>query len=294
MVETAGPDAGALILRWGTHHLQYANRLADCAIQVYGEERERWARSADALRAATVRELLDGAELDLDVASRRLNYELRRAQLALVVWADPGGDAQSALRLLEAAVADAAAAVGAGRPLVVADGVSVLWAWVSPAAGRDEEAIAAAHVPPGVHVAAGRCGHGEEGFRASHLEAVEARRFALRMRRTDPVVRYRRVELPALLTSDPERARGFVAEQLGPLAGDDAASAQLRETLLSYLEAGMSKLEAANRLSVHQHTVANRLRRAEELLGRSLSAGRVLELHAALALRRDLGTQRRR
>jgi DNA-binding PucR family transcriptional regulator len=87
----------------------------------------------------------------------------------------------------------------------------------------------------------------------------------------------------ALASVDERQARDFVAEELGPLLGEDEASAVLARTLLAFLEEGMSARRAARRLAVHENTVANRIRAAEELLGRPVEE-RAAELDLALRL----------
>ena len=64
--------------------------------------------------------------------------------------------------------------------------------------------------------------------------------------------------------------------------------ARLRETLLAWLTMG-SHGSAAAMLGVHENTVRNRLRAAEELLGVPLT-GRRTELMVALRLERLLST----
>ncbi|MFD1151501.1 PucR family transcriptional regulator, partial [Saccharothrix hoggarensis] len=72
-------------------------------------------------------------------------------------------------------------------------------------------------------------------------------------------------------------AASFAAALLEPL--DDV----LRETLRVWLSCHGQADPAATRLGVHRHTVRNRLRKAEELLGRSLDpAGTRAELWLAL------------
>ena len=51
----------------------------------------------------------------------------------------------------------------------------------------------------------------------------------------------------------------------------------------TYLDENGSRGRTAKRLSIHENTVAYRLRQAEELLGRSVEK-RTLELRVALAL----------
>jgi DNA-binding PucR family transcriptional regulator len=136
---------------------------------------------------------------------------------------------------------------------------------------------------PAARVAVGRPGRGLAGFRRSHLAALDARRVATWSRPTPEVTRYDDVALLALLTTEQERARWFVTEQLGPLAADDRVTADLRRTLLNYLDNGGSLVRSAAELHIHRNTVVYRLRRAEELLGRAATDG-TLDLHAALRL----------
>jgi DNA-binding PucR family transcriptional regulator len=79
-----------------------------------------------------------------------------------------------------------------------------------------------------------------------------------------------------------------VARELGPLARGDDEALRLAATLRVYLEEGASLERAARRLGVHKNTVHRRVRRAQELLGRSLEE-RTLELQVALAVAPFLG-----
>jgi len=92
----------------------------------------------------------------------------------------------------------------------------------------------------------------------------------------------REVRLESLLLNDEERAREFVAEELGQLAASDPQAQRLRETLLAWLATG-SHVSAAAILGVHENTVRNRIRTAEDLLGTSLLPRRT-ELQVALRL----------
>lgn len=291
LLEEAGSDSGELVAHWTEQYLRYTNWLGDHTVAIYAEERKRWVRSASAVRAHTVEEILRGDPVDIDTASRRLSYELRRPHIAIVAWVDSGVDVNEALKLLEGSVAAAADAVGGATPLVVNDDISGCWAWVAPRPGRDDRDIVADIAAPGIHLAVGRRGEGIEGFRASHGDALEARRVARLVEGAAAVTHYRSIELTSLMSADVDRARAYVRTRLGPLAEDDPATEVLRDTLLAYLESGNRKLVAASDLSVHHHTVANRLHRIEELLGGPLDAASLIELHTALVLARDLGPQ---
>ena len=91
----------------------------------------------------------------------------------------------------------------------------------------------------------------------------------------------------ALLGADLDHAQGFVADELTGLAKDDPYSADLRRTLLSYLDMG-SLVAAAREMHVYRNTVVYRLKRAEQILGRPVSA-HSHELHAPLRPASRLG-----
>lgn len=240
----------------------------------YALERDRWLRSAEAVRAATVEELLHGGPVDVAAASKRLRYELRQEHEGFVVWAE--GDSA----LPEAA----AAAVGGSRALVVPMGVGVVAGW-APAGAIDTTAAGTASV------ALGSPGGGVAGFRTTHHEAMEARRVARLLHCGATPTRYDEIALLGLLTQDLDQARVFAARRLGPLMGDDDATQRLAETLQTVLEERGSPRRAAKRLGVHENTVAKRLRTIESLVGEK-AEGPPAELLAALVIRDALRDRR--
>ena len=141
----------------------------------------------------------------------------------------------------------------------------------------------------GVLVAFGKPGSGITGFRTSHAEALQAARIGSLARGGQAAVTsYARVELVSLLAGDLVRARAFVAGQLGPLASTAEAAERLRATVLAFLSSGGSATRVAKELYVHPNTVGYRIKRAEELLGRSV-VERPIELTCALTLAAVLG-----
>jgi purine catabolism regulator len=77
--------------------------------------------------------------------------------------------------------------------------------------------------------------------------------------------------------------RKFVSESLGALELRDQRGT-LRDTLRAYLETGGSHTGASNRLGIHRNTLAYRLRRIGELIGRDVGDPRSwLTLHLALS-----------
>ncbi len=97
------------------------------------------------------------------------------------------------------------------------------------------------------------------------------------------------VRLETMMLGDEERARNFVAAELGGLGSADPAAVRLRETLLTWLTTG-SHISAAAILGVHENTVRNRIRQAERLLDAPLRPPRT-ELQVALRLERVLRVQ---
>ena len=210
--------------------------LTTMVMERYALEREHWVRSADAVRSATVQELLAGTTADVDAASRRLRYELRQPHEAFVVWAHAAAAAPDA----------AAAAVGGERALLLPLGVGLIAGWAPAGMLRPKAAAGAAAVAIGTPAA------GSDGFRTSHYEAMEARRVA-RLTGAGPApVRYDDVALIALLTADLEQARAFAARRLGALCGNDETARRLADTLHVVLEEQGSPRRAARRLGVHE------------------------------------------
>ncbi|CAM5711677.1 hypothetical protein SALBM217S_09899 [Streptomyces griseoloalbus] len=76
----------------------------------------------------------------------------------------------------------------------------------------------------------------------------------------------------ALVASSPDLAAALTERLLGPLAALDPAEAEvLLDTLATWLACDGSAQRAGRRLYCHRNTVLNRLRRYEQLTGRSLS-----------------------
>ena len=286
-----------VLLYWNWFSYAYVDAVSDTLTREYTEERERWVRSAAAIRADTVNALLAGRMTDAQEAGRRLRYALARRHVAFVVWGesrDLGAPGQAAL---ERVGMRCAMELGAPDALLVSLGPDLLAGWIGFNRDLDlrrlERVPAAPGETPGAWIAFGAPGSGVDGFRGSHAEALLARRVArLAGQPSGTVTRYEDVALLALLTEDLDHARRFVTQELGPLAGDDEPTRRLAATLRVYFEEGSSPARVSRRLGVHENTVTYRLRRAEEILGHPLTE-RTAELVAALALVDAVGTGRR-
>ena len=139
-------------------------------------------------------------------------------------------------------------------------------------------------------LALGAPGDGAEGFRRSHLQALDAARVAEADASGARIVTWESSSLLSLLAADLERAGWFVRATLGPLASDGEAAAEQRATLLEYLRTGGSVVRTAAGRHVHRNTVVYRLRRIEEALPAPLADRRV-EVYAALLLAERYGRQ---
>lgn len=130
---------------------------------------------------------------------------------------------------------------------------------------------------------------GMDGFRAALKQTEEAERVraAWGVGNAPPVIRYADAGLEILLLQNTELARSFVDAELGTLATNTAEATRLRETLETSFRFG-SHVAAAEHLQLHEHTVRNRLQKAEHLLGHSLQERRT-EVQVAIRLVRLLG-----
>jgi hypothetical protein len=267
----------------GAWTFEYLRTLTPDLIRRYAAERERWVRSAAALRSETIRALVEGERGDVAAASRRLRYELERAHLAFVVWDDEPDE--SDLGALESQAAKLAGELGSASPLLVPLGGHVVAAWIG---SRGALPAPPATLPDGASAAFGRPGSGVDGFCRSQREALSARRVALlARRRPGTVTSFTDVALTALASADERAAREFVAAELGPLAADEEDVRRLAETLRAYLEERSSPRRTAQRLGVHENTIKNRVRAIETLRGRPADE-RIAETLVALRLARTL------
>jgi DNA-binding PucR family transcriptional regulator len=84
----------------------------------------------------------------------------------------------------------------------------------------------------------------------------------------------------ALLIADPQGAARFVQIQLAGLLGPDQKLTDIRDTLRHFLLAGNSRIAAAQALHLATNTVAYRVKRAADLLGRPINENQAVTLAA--------------
>lgn len=271
----------------------YVDAVSEEVTEEYALQREKWARSAAALRHETVEAVLGGEPLDLDVVAARLGYDLRAEHVAFILTTRAADDAEDVVARLETQGKALAQRLGARRTLLVPDGRTMLWMWCTfEGSCPSEELIAAASADrtllDDIVVTAGTAGVGRDGFTTSHQESLYVKDL-LRIggRHQGHLVRYDRVVVASLLAADLPRARRFVAQELGALADAGDATSRVRATVTVLLEESGRATVAAKRLGIHQNTVSYRVRQAERLLGHPLSERRY-EVETALRLLRAI------
>jgi sugar diacid utilization regulator len=241
-------------------------------------------RTQSQLRRLQLLRILDGSSPDSDAElDRRLDYRTGDVHLAMLLQ---GSDAGT----LQREVADLRVVAGARGTLVLQNSPRSWFVWFGSHHGYDAAQLSGlrrALARTSFTVAVGEPAPGLEGLRQSYQQAFEAARLQQALGPAGGRCMWASdVRLEALLLRDRDRARQFVKAELGRLADDDAVAERLRETLLTWLATG-SHVNAAALLQVHENTVRNRVRQAEELLGVALHQRRI-ELQVALRLERVL------
>jgi DNA-binding PucR family transcriptional regulator len=276
---------------------RYIDRISEQVVTAYEAERVRWLANRNTMRAAVLRELLDGEKVDVATAEAALGYRLRQHHLGVVVWSSSQSPPPTTLRELERSLHRLGKELGAaGQPLFIPHDRSSGWGWLplgraSRAPRPDDLERLLGQSEPAIHLAMGNPAAGATGFRVSHLEAGRALQVALAAREralritsfTDPQVR-----AAALLAADLDAARRLVESALGPLAADTEQAERLRDTLLTFLAEKGSYTATSERLHLHKNTVKYRVDRAVEERNRPLDDER-LDLELALIACRWLG-----
>ena len=212
-----------------------------------------------------------------DRFSRTTGYRLDRVHIGAVAFSrlhEP--------KKLATQVQQTLAGLGCDQTFQVQIAPNMVWAW-----GSSANAHELLEHPPltcsGSTVAIGLPGRGLSGFLDSHEEARALHRLAslAGWRNLGRALPYGEYGVIAELAAKPERLRRFLEVQLGDLMGGGARQADLRSTVLEYLNVNRSQTEAAQRLRVSKNTVSYRLRRAEEMLGHDLGTD-LSSLHTAL------------
>lgn len=233
------------------------DRLLDAVSEEYRAEVKEHLRSSERRLLGRVKRILAGEQsggVDVD-------YDLTAHHLGLLA---AGGDRIRHSLVTLAATIDR-------RLLFVRATSETAWAWFGgrrPFDNGQFECLRRHEWPDGVAVAIGEPGQGIDGLRLTHRQAEAAMPVALR---TGGPVHYADVALLASALSDDLLATSLRRLYLHPLSLDRDGGAAARDTLRAYFAAAGNVSSAAAMLGVKRHTVTNRLRAIEGLLGRPLS-----------------------
>jgi DNA-binding PucR family transcriptional regulator len=265
--------------------LAYQDFVASQVAETYTRDYEALNRSRAHMRRSLVKDVLRGEGDALSGSDAAiLAYELGGRHIAVLLPTVAEGAATQLAVGMRAAVSCQSSLV---YPLTLNS--TVVWLgrigeWKRAMFEQLDRVLGEAGVPASVsgpHP-------GVDGFRTTLQEATDAERIRAAWDRpgAPTVVHHNDVGLEILLMRDPRLARQFVERELGPLALDTVDAARLRETLEASFRFG-SHVAAAEYLQLHEHTVRNRLHKAEELLGHPMGERRT-ELQVAARLMRLL------
>ncbi len=264
-----GPADRRALLRAGSDYFfGYGDRCMRWMEMEYQSAREMPMRREEQRRVQLVRRLLDGRDGD----ATELGYDLSQWHIGLIA---SGEGVES---LIDATVKQYGTST-----LAVAAEASAAWLWIGMEVAPTEiqSWLSALDPPEGGTLGVGEPAHGRRGFGLTHAQAQIAAGIGQRLGQATTL--YEDVALEDLTGYDPQRAQQFIERELGALLADTREARVLRETLSAYFACAQRASSAAVQLDVHERTVGNRLRRAERLLGGSVSR-RHTEIEVALRL----------
>lgn len=245
------------------------DRVLIAVSEEHRRDEQRRLLSSERHQLGLVQRLLGGEPLE----TSELAYDFEATHVGLVAR---GLQAPELLRELAATL---------GRHLFsVCPDEQTTWAWLG---GRgkidcaDLYRLLRAATPSGASLSFGEPAGGIAGWRLSHRQACAG--LPIATRGSEPVVRYSDVALLASILQDDLLATSLRSIYLEPLENERDGGEATRKTLRAYLASGRHVTSAAAALGVNRNTVTNRLRAAEEAIGRPLDTW-TAELEAVLAL----------
>ncbi|MFC9473026.1 PucR family transcriptional regulator [Nocardia sp. NPDC056952] len=239
-------------------------------------ERDWLTRTRDSELRGVVALLINGDRIDSRAAENALGYRLVQTHTAAIVWTTV---AAPRLTELERVAESLARQVEARERLRIVASPGTVWVWLG---GADEALLRTADKAIGaatdLQIAIGSTGHGLDGFRVAHLDALSTQQAMSRLDTDHRVATFADVEGVLLLTKDADRANRFIAHTLGAL---EHSAPAVREAMRAYLHEQCNASRAAERLFAHRNTVLRRIQRANDLLPRPVQDN---PLNVAMAL----------
>jgi hypothetical protein len=266
---------------------EYQDHALSTVAAAYSQVEEALRSSREHVRHSVIRQLLMDEEAALPARELYLTlaYDLSFLHVAVLITHMLDGQVDSL-------AAQVRSRCGARSLLYeVRDGETVAW-FGRPSSWPESELrkLRSTLADSGASASISETAQGIHGLRETfrQVEQVAAIRRVWGERTAPRVITYQDVRLEALLARDLDAARRFTVEELGELACDKPDAARLRDTLHAWFTLG-SHVAAAEALQLHEHTVRNRLRRAEQYLGHPVGERRT-EVQVALRLHRILPT----
>lgn len=276
-------EAMSAITRVTQTILSYQHHVASLVAETYSNAEDLLRESNDHVRQRLVREILHERAGSLSRSDLVIiGYDLNAWHLAILFPTTSESGAQARIQQLRGELAIRQTLT---HPLTLNS--SVTWfgrgcAWEPATVSQVMSVLREERICASL----GGTAQGVDGFRDAYLQArdVETVRRVLSPTSAGEVLAHADVALEVLLMQNVRLATAFVERELGDLASDAPENRRLCETLeVSY--AMDSHTSAAVVLKIHEHTVRNRLRRVEELIGHSIGERRT-DLQVALRLRR--------
>lgn len=247
--------------RASAHLFRYFETASTRTAALYVTERTLLERRAASHRSEVVSDVLSGS-VDAATAHQVLGYDVNAVHIGYVGWVDSVSD----LDRLGAAVHTVVDHMRPRQHLTVPSGDRAVLGWLSCSGEHWRRVARERQLPDGVHIAWGAPREGFAGFRATHADALEARRVGRALGEAGSVL-YDDVAVASLASRDLAAASAFVGRQLGRLVPGTPTSDRLLDTLRVYLDELASPTRTARRLHVHPNTVVKRVERIEALLG---------------------------
>ncbi|MFC9553395.1 PucR family transcriptional regulator [Rhodococcus sp. NPDC056960] len=255
-------ESSAELRRVSVLLFEVLDKFTGVAATTFLEEQSAWAAGVSAARFDFVKKIIEAEPVDLSRADEVLGYPLGGHHVAIIAWSGPHSrhDLRSIVDpvLRHWGISTAT--------LVIPVGLQTIWAW--GAVAPDQGDVPREPLPDfgDITVVVGQPGSGVDGFRRSHVEARAVERI-VRLRADLPHVTcaHEDVALEVLLLAEPDAAAGFASRLLGPLAADDSRMADLRSTLVRYLDMDHSLAKVAAAEHISKNTVTYRVQKALSL-----------------------------
>ncbi len=285
-LHNATRDEATAAIEWMTDTiLEYQDHVASLVAETHSREGDSLNRSRTHIQHRLIRDILKGdgeALTQSDLNS--LGYDFEQSHVALLL---PNLGWTASNQILIGLRSVGLSSDTLVYPVTLQSTIIWLakrgsWSWEAMMA------LSAVVEKAGLPASMSSSKDGLAGFRecCEEVRQVEKLRAGQPGHSNHQILHHREVALEILLLKDTKAAIRFVRGELGPLSGENVEAERLRETLEASFRLG-SHVATAEYLKLHEHTVRNRLHKAEELLGQSLLERRV-EIQVALRVRRFL------